>query len=153
MWDKLAGRARIVKSVGEMKALAQEVAVEVEAGDVLLLYGSLGSGKTVFVQSLARVLGVTDQVTSPTFTVVAEYMAREGLAVERLVHIDLYRLSEKDVSRELSVVEALKKDKRKNAVIIIEWAEKLGDKVVKGAKKIEFEHGKSENVRKVKFVN
>jgi tRNA threonylcarbamoyladenosine biosynthesis protein TsaE len=148
MWDKLVGTQQIVKSTNEMKVLAQKMAKELEAGDVLLLCGSLGSGKTTFVQSLAKALGVAEQITSPTFTVVAEY---EGAIIGRMIHVDLYRLSDKEAINELSVSEVLEEDNRKDAVVLIEWAEKLGDKVPVGAKRIEFEHGESENERKVNF--
>ena len=153
MWDKLAGKEQVVKSAGEMRELAQIVAEELEVGDVLLLRGPLGSGKTTFVQSLAEVLGVTDQITSPTFTVVAEYAVGGSLAIERLVHVDLYRLGDEEAQKEMSVAEVLEENKRKNAVTIIEWAEKLGDEGVAGAKGIEFKHGESENERRVRFIN
>lgn len=153
MWGKLAGSWRTVKSVDEMQALAREVVVELEPGGVLLLCGPLGSGKTVFVQSLARALGVADKITSPTFTVVAEYDTRGRSAIERVVHIDLYRLSDKEAGNELSVLQALEEDRRNNAVTLIEWAEKLGDNALKGSKRVEFEYGVSENERKVRFVD
>ena len=153
MWDKLAGSRRIAKSASGMQMLAREAAAELESGDVLLLRGPLGSGKTTFVQGLARALGVADRITSPTFTVAAEYMAGEYSAIERVIHIDLYRLSDKEASDELLTMEALEEDKRKDAVILIEWAEKLGDKAPEGSKKIEFEYGVSENEREVRFIN
>ena len=146
-------RKRTVKNVGEMQTLAREVAKGLEPGDVLLLCGPLGSGKTVFVQSLARALGVVDKMTSPTFTVVAEYDAGEQSIIKLVIHMDLYRLSDKEADNELSVAEALQEGRRKKAVILIEWAEKLGDNVPKGAKYIEFEHGGSENERKVRFID
>lgn len=151
MWDKLVG-TQVVKNLDEMRVLAQEVGDVLKPSDVLLLCGPLGSGKTAFVQSLADVLGVVEQITSPTYTVVAEYDIEGKSSIERMVHIDLYRLSDKDVSRESSVLEALLKNKRKNTVVLIEWAEKLGDKAPKEAKRIEFEYGEKENERKVKFI-
>lgn len=153
MWGKLAGASRTVKSAGAMQVLAREVMAELEPGDVLLLCGPLGSGKTVFVQSLACVLGVTDRVTSPTFTVAAEYDTSGRLAIKRVIHIDLYRLSDKEAGNELSVRQVLEGSKRKNAVTLIEWAEKLGGQAPKGAKKIEFEYGVSKDERKVKFID
>lgn len=153
MWDKLAGVQRTVKSVGAMRTLAREAAAELEPGDVLLLCGPLGSGKTTFVQSLARALGVVERITSPTFTVATEYMTGGRSAIERVIHIDLYRLSDKEAGDELSVIEALEKSGKENAVTLIEWAEKLGDKVLGDPKKIEFDHGVSENERKVRFID
>src|SRR5437588_239849 len=75
------------KSADETRALAGELAPVVRTGDVILLAGDLGAGKTVFVQGLAQSLGVRERVTSPTFVLSRQY---EGdLAV---VHIDVYRL-------------------------------------------------------------
>jgi tRNA threonylcarbamoyladenosine biosynthesis protein TsaE len=75
----------------ETEALAADAASRLRPGDVVLVSGDLGAGKTTFVRGAARALGVTDPVTSPTFTVGARYAARDGLHVS---HLDLYRLSD-----------------------------------------------------------
>ncbi|HET6794881.1 MAG TPA: tRNA (adenosine(37)-N6)-threonylcarbamoyltransferase complex ATPase subunit type 1 TsaE, partial [Acidimicrobiales bacterium] len=74
------------RSVEETRALAAEVAALAVAGDVVLLSGDLGSGKTVFVQGFAAALGVSETVTSPTFTLVHSYSGRIPV-----VHCDVYR--------------------------------------------------------------
>ena len=70
--------------------LGARIGAQVEAGDVLALWGELGSGKTLFARGIARGMGVPQQVpiTSPTFTIVNEYEGRL-----RLYHLDLYRLA------------------------------------------------------------
>jgi tRNA threonylcarbamoyladenosine biosynthesis protein TsaE len=73
----------------ETEALAAELARELRDGDVVLVRGEVGSGKTTFVRGAARALGVTDTVTSPTFSIGHRYRAGE-LAVS---HLDLYRLA------------------------------------------------------------
>jgi tRNA threonylcarbamoyladenosine biosynthesis protein TsaE len=65
------------------------LAAQLRPGDVVLIAGELGSGKTTFVRGAARGLGVEDPVTSPTFTIGQRYAARDGLVVS---HLDLYRL-------------------------------------------------------------
>ena len=75
------------KSSGETQNAAKEFAARLRAGDVILLRGEMGAGKTVFTKGLCRALGVEDYVTSPTFTVVNEY---EGKAFP-IYHFDLYR--------------------------------------------------------------
>src|ERR1035437_1534068 len=75
----------------ETQALASALAAELKSGAVLALHGELGSGKTCFVQGLARALGVRQPVTSPTFTIVNEYRGRCPL-----VHMDLYRIGDPD---------------------------------------------------------
>ncbi|MBU4285704.1 MAG: tRNA (adenosine(37)-N6)-threonylcarbamoyltransferase complex ATPase subunit type 1 TsaE, partial [Verrucomicrobia bacterium] len=79
----------ISKSPKETRALASALAAELKSGAVLALHGELGSGKTCFVQGLARALGVRQPVTSPTFTIVNEYCGQCPL-----VHMDFYRIQD-----------------------------------------------------------
>ena len=80
-------------SSAETERLGAELAAELRPGDVVLVSGELGSGKTTFVRGAARALGVTDTVTSPTFTIGQIYRGPVEVA-----HLDLYRLSEIDPS-------------------------------------------------------
>ena len=100
------------------EALARVVSEYVVGGDVVLLAGDLGAGKTVFARGLAEGLGVTDPVVSPTFTLAREYRGRV-----RVVHADVYRL---DHVRELSDLGF--DDADDDTVVVVEW----GD-VVSGA--------------------
>ncbi len=78
----------VTRSVGETRDFGEDLAVRVlRAGDLLVLAGDLGSGKTALAQGIARGLGVAEQVTSPTFVIVREYQGRIPL-----VHADVYRL-------------------------------------------------------------
>jgi tRNA threonylcarbamoyladenosine biosynthesis protein TsaE len=81
---------RITSSAAETERLAAELARELRPGDVVLLSGELGAGKTTFVRGAARALGVTDPVTSPTFTIGQRYLA--AAPVTYVSHVDLYRL-------------------------------------------------------------
>ena len=73
------------------KAVAAAIAPLCRSGDVLLLIGDLGSGKTVFAQGFAAALGVEGPVTSPTFTLMRQYRCAEWAPVETLMHADVYR--------------------------------------------------------------
>ena len=77
-------------SAAETERLAAELAGELRPGDVVLLSGELGAGKTTFVRGAARALGVRDPVTSPTFTIGQRYAAAAPVAY--VSHVDLYRL-------------------------------------------------------------
>jgi tRNA threonylcarbamoyladenosine biosynthesis protein TsaE len=78
-------------SATETAALGAELAASLQAGDVVLVDGDLGAGKTTLVRGAARALGVTDPVTSPTFTIGQRYKASAPLAF--VSHVDLYRIA------------------------------------------------------------
>jgi len=83
-------RARALQTAGaeETEALGAELAATLAPGDVVLVEGELGAGKTTFVRGACRALGVTDPVTSPTFTIGQRYAGRVPIS-----HLDLYRLA------------------------------------------------------------
>ncbi len=108
---------RLTYSEEESRAVARELAVRLAPGDVILLSGDLGAGKTVFVKGLAQGLGVDpDEVSSPTFTLIHEY--RGGRFT--LYHADLYRL-EKAATDDLG----LEDGEVAAGVLVIEWPERL----------------------------
>lgn len=100
----------------DTEALAAGIAPLVTEGDVILLGGELGAGKTVFTQGLARALGIGDVVTSPTFTLVRDY---EGPGGRRLLHADLYRLDHLQEVVDLGLAELIEDA----TVTVIEWGE------------------------------
>jgi tRNA threonylcarbamoyladenosine biosynthesis protein TsaE len=110
----------LTNSEFETEAAGERVAARLEAGDVLLLHGQLGAGKTAFVRGLARGLRASpDEVSSPTFTLIQEY--RDGRLP--LFHVDLYRLKPIDVD-DLGLDELISGD----AIVAIEWAERWQDR-------------------------
>jgi tRNA threonylcarbamoyladenosine biosynthesis protein TsaE len=102
------------RSVDETRDLAARLAPELRPGDLVVLAGDLGSGKTVFAQGVARGLGIEETVTSPTFTIVHEY---EGPV--RLAHVDVYRLDRVQELHDLGFDE-LVDDGR---VTLVEWGD------------------------------
>ena len=101
----------------ETEALGERLGRVVEHGAVLALSGDLGAGKTQFVRGLARGLGVTARVHSPTFTLVNEY----GGGRLKLFHLDLYRLETPAQILSAGIEEFLAPD----GVAVIEWAERI----------------------------
>jgi tRNA threonylcarbamoyladenosine biosynthesis protein TsaE len=102
-------------SEAETESLGAHFARELHAGDVVLLYGDLGAGKTAFVRGLARGLGAnSDEVSSPTFTIVQEYRGRVTL-----YHVDLYRLEAAEID-DLGLEDLICGD----GIVAIEWADR-----------------------------
>jgi tRNA threonylcarbamoyladenosine biosynthesis protein TsaE len=101
-------------SRGDTRRFGHAVAACVQPGDLLVLEGDLGAGKTFFVRALARALGVASGVpiTSPTFELVHELPARVPL-----VHADLYRLDAQAAVEELGIAERVGRD----AIVVVEW--------------------------------
>ena len=109
------------------------IAASLEPGTVVLLTGGLGAGKTAFVRGMAEGLGIDpEEISSPTFTLIQEYgpstrsgrpESVEGRGRRRLTHVDLYRLEGAEIG-DLGLEELATGD----AIVAIEWAEKLGER-------------------------
>jgi len=104
-------------SATQMRALASELAPLLPDDTVLALHGNLGVGKTTFVQGLAQGLGVTDHVTSPTFTIFTLHRGGKSL----LVHLDAYRLENEQQIEALMLEDFLVTP----WILAVEWPEKI----------------------------
>jgi tRNA threonylcarbamoyladenosine biosynthesis protein TsaE len=113
----------ITNTSGGTQELGRNFAKTLKKGDVIRLYGDLGSGKTTFVQGLAQGLGIKNRIISPTFMIVRNYRIKKNDSkIKRFYHIDLYRMeNEKDI--ESLGIEEIIDDKE--SIAVIEWAEKL----------------------------
>jgi tRNA threonylcarbamoyladenosine biosynthesis protein TsaE len=122
----------VTASVAETEALAETLARSMRGGEVVLLSGELGSGKTAFVRGLARALGVDpEEVASPTFVLLTSYPGRL-----RLHHADLYRLEGNGDDGELGLEEL----PGPSGVLAIEWAERLSLRPWPRAIQVTLEH-------------
>ena len=111
-------RTLLTASAGETATLGAEAARELRAGDVVVLHGEVGAGKTTFVRGAARALGVDRPVTSPTFTIGRRYEeARPPLA-----HVDLHRIGSLDDEEPELLAEYVNADH----VAFVEWPEAAG---------------------------
>lgn len=99
-------------SVNDTYTFAKKVADKLKGGEVIILRGDLGAGKTTFTKGLAKALGVEETVTSPTFTYVKEYYGRLPL-----YHFDMYRVADADEVYELGLEEYF----YKGGVVVVEW--------------------------------
>ena len=108
----------ITNSAGETMLAGENLAKRLKPGDVVALYGDLGSGKTTFTKGIGKGLGVKNpvRINSPTFVLIKEYKGRIPL-----YHLDLYRLNDLKEIENLAIEEYIYGD----GVTVIEWAEKM----------------------------
>jgi tRNA threonylcarbamoyladenosine biosynthesis protein TsaE len=118
-------------SASETKAAGTRLAEKIQAGDVLALVGDLGAGKTQFVKGLAKGLGSTAVVTSPTFTLVHEYQGNRL----PIYHFDFYRIESLAALWAIGFDEIVFGD----GVSVIEWADRFVDAIPPRARWIKFE--------------
>ena len=128
--------ARELTSRSEEETRAVARSLELKAGDVVLLEGELGTGKTVFVKGIAEACGVQTIVRSPTFALMHRYRGEPDL-----IHIDLYR--EESGFDDLDLNGA-----SKDAIIAIEWPKQLAEDVWPEAIRVRIEHV-DENTRRI----
>ena len=111
----------ISHSTEETIAIGEELGRTLVPGDVLILTGDLGAGKTQLTKGISRALGVADDVTSPTFTIQMVYPGRDM----DLNHFDLYRLERADQLEDTGIFDVLGAD----GVCVIEWGEQFADEL------------------------
>lgn len=131
----------ISNSIEETKKVAQEIAKKIIGGEIFGLIGDLGSGKTTFVQSVAKELGIKEKVKSPTFNILKKYLVVNHKKIKNFYHLDLYR------TNSLDFVD-LKEISTSDSVVFIEWAEKIETQLPKNWQKIEFKYV-DENKREI----
>ncbi len=107
----------ISKTVADTVSYGERIGVRLLGGEVIILHGKLGSGKTVLTKGIAQGMGITEVVTSPSFTIMNEYRGKLTLC-----HFDFYRVERVDEMEDL-VEDYLY---RKDVVVVIEWGTKLG---------------------------
>lgn len=110
---------RLCATHDDTTAAGVDFAAVLRGGDVVLLSGRLGAGKTTFVQGVARALGVSERVTSPTFTMVRPHAAHNGLGVTTLHHADVYRVESLGEILDLDLGELVEE----GGVALVEWGD------------------------------
>lgn len=115
-------------SAQQTQKIAQDLGRTLRAGDIVAISGSLGAGKTIFVQGLAKSLGIKKRITSPTFIYMRSYPVTVNGQSLTFYHLDLFR------GKNLSDFQALGLDEilfSKDAIIVIEWADRIKDALPK----------------------
>ena len=133
-------------SENDTKQFAKDFASKLNIGDVIVLSGDLGSGKTKFTEGFLSYFGLENEISSPTFTIVNEYK-KDDL---NIYHFDVYRLEDSSEFYAIGGEEYFE-----NGICIIEWGELIEDALPNKYIKIDFSRGSDENSRilDVKFIS
>ena len=102
--------------------VGKEVGKILKSGDVVLLHGDLGAGKTTLVKGIAKALKIKENIVSPTFTLMQTYKIEKKSDIKNLVHIDTYRLENEEELIEIGIEDYLGDS---STICLIEWPEKL----------------------------
>ena len=130
----------IIKSKKDTDNLAKSLASHLKTGDIVALYGELGAGKTFFTQRLCHHLGVKENVSSPSYVLMNDYVGKFPVS-----HLDLYRIDSTDELLELGL-----HDLFEGRITIIEWPEIAEDLLPKQIIKIRFEFKNSNRIAAIK---
>ncbi len=145
----------ITKSAEETIRLGQDVGKTIKNSTLIALYGDLGSGKTTFVQGFAKGLGIEKRLISPTFIIMRTYEIKgkrqrakgkntiQKSKMGKFYHVDLYRTQNGDDIRGIGLDEIIKNNQD---IVVVEWAEKLGEFLPDKRIDIHFKHQDNERI-------
>ncbi len=106
------------RNLKDTAKIAESIASTLSGGDVVLLDGDLGSGKTTLTKSIAKSIGVEDEITSPTFVIMRNYLVNNNRGISELVHVDAYRMSSEQDLLSIGLYDYLHKER---TLVILEW--------------------------------
>jgi tRNA threonylcarbamoyladenosine biosynthesis protein TsaE len=151
--------ARTCSNDEKTQRAGEDFGLLLRVGDIILLTGRLGAGKTTFTKGVARALGVKERVTSPTFTMVRQHGCHNSQGIKTLHHGDMYRIESAGEVADLALGELVEEE----GVAVVEWGELASEIFGPGAISIHFEvhedesrtlsvHGEFDETRQHEFV-
>lgn len=132
---------KVLKDLSSTEEFGREFAEGLKAGSTIALIGPLGAGKTTLTKAIAKGLGVTETITSPTFTVVCEYETGRL----PLYHFDVYRVNDEDELFELGFEEYF----HKGGICLVEWADLVMDLLPEDTIVLRLDYGENEEERTI----
>ncbi len=126
----------ISKSEKDTQAWAKKLASTLKGGEVISLEGNLGAGKTVISKAIAKALGITEVVNSPTFVLMKVYSVRRKGQIQNLVHVDAYRLAGHEELLNIGLGDYLGQP---DTIVLIEWGDKVQEILPKNSIRIQIE--------------
>lgn len=136
------------KNAEETQNAGEMLAREMKSGQVICLQGDLGGGKTTFAKGFAKGLGIKQNITSPTFVIMKEYLVNTK-NIYKFYHIDCYRIKSSNDIAELGLSDIIKD---LHNIVLIEWAERITDILPKNCLHIKFDFI-DENTREIRITN
>ena len=135
---------KILQSLKDTECFGKEFADSLKPGQVVALIGPLGAGKTTLTKAIAKGLGITETLSSPTFTIVCEYETGRL----PLYHFDVYRVHDEDELFEMGFEEYF----HRNGVCLIEWADLVMDLLPKDTIILKLDYGENDETRIVELL-
>ena len=141
---------KVTHSAEQTRRFGRQLARHLRGGEVIALIGDLGAGKTVLVKGMAVGLGIKHRVSSPTFVLMRVYPVQPHKTIRRFVHVDAYRVRHAAELLEIGLVDYLGQP---DTVTVIEWADRVREILPHKTIRVQMEHGKSFNQRKLTVKN
>lgn len=138
------------KSFQETQKVGEAFASSLKGGEVLALYGDLGSGKTTFMQGLAHGLGITRNIISPTFIIMRTYnigFESKDSKLKNLYHLDMYRVENEEQAEDLGLKELMGQSEN---IVAIEWPDKIENILPADRINIYFAY-QGDDIREIRF--
>ncbi len=130
-------------SLSDLPKVAEEL-LKNNSSKIILFYGEMGAGKTTFIKEICKKLGVTDTISSPTFSIVNEYLTSSG---ETIYHFDFYRLNDESEALDIGVEEYF----YSGNLCLIEWPEKINSLLPDNAIKVYLSEN-TNDTRNIKII-
>ena len=142
VWLKMSSKEFHISSVEQLSEVSDYLLSMRNGADIIAFYGAMGAGKTTLIKNLCHRMGVTDEVNSPTFAIVNEYVTEEG---ESVYHFDFYRIKKIEEAYDIGFENYFDSGN----LCLIEWPEMIEPLMPEKYIRVEIRHGASDDEREI----